>query len=78
MLKKVLCLNQQQSKKWAESENKWPAKAIWWNRGPGSEEREQELVHDFTFNTNPQAVNYIGGPGDPLLLNLAVLNFRKR
>ena len=79
MFKKILCLNQRQSKKWAESENKRPAKAIWWNRGPGSGEREQELVHDFTFNANPDgSVGYTGGPGGPLLLDLAVLNFRKR
>ena len=72
--KRVLSLTAQQSKSWAEAENRRPSKAIWLNREPN-----QEPVDSYSFNVNlGDDADYTDDPSVPLLLDPAVLNFRRR
>ena len=50
MRKKVLKLNEKQSKKWAADEDKRPSSAVWVKRGGREQHQEVHDLIDFNLN----------------------------
>jgi len=76
MRKKVLKLNEKQSKKWAADEDKRPSSAVWVKRGGRERHQEVHDLIDFNLNLFNDHEEYFEGREGGILPDPAVLNFR--
>ena len=76
MRKKVLKLNEKQSKKWAADEDKRPSSAVWVKRGGRERQQEVHDLIDFNLNLFNDHEEYFEGRDGGILQDPAVLNFR--
>jgi len=76
MSKKVLKLNEKQSKKWGTEEDKRPSSAVWVKRGVRERHQEVHNLFDFNLNLLNDHEEYFNGRDGGILQDPAVLTFR--